>query len=300
MPDHGRAERIAFLRTAIARIETGGGGGADAHKLALKPGTGQETGFSAPRAGFFEAGPASAGDSGAACGFALALAGLLARLSRKPVLWVAEDFVLAERGLPWPPGMNSYGVNGFGASGLGANHNGARQMVLMRAGERIDLFRMMEEALRAKSFALVIGEPAALSGENLPKLMRRIAVASRLHQSPALLLRPPMQDGRAAPFLAPKSMRFQIAAAPSTEPGERQTPAPVLQAPRWRIMQRDEQDCSFETGPLMQGRDAQFWRGLGQKAFAHTAFLQEPAAQDILPHPAQNHAALSVNQPAAA
>lgn len=226
MPEPGRSEQIGFLRHAIARIEAGGKVARTGAKTA-DPTSGlscnpEQThsnmannlpALSPQPAAFYEIAPVQPGDSGAAAGFTLMLAGQLVHQVRRPLLWIAEDFALSEQGAPYIPGLAAYGI-------------GAADFVLIRVHNRLDLWRVMEEALKARSFSAVVGEPAALAGRDLPAHIRRLAIRARRYHSSAILLRPPAQ----ASFLSPSPLRFHIAAQPS-----RQQPAPALLSPAVRL-----------------------------------------------------------------
>ncbi len=234
MPQPGRAEAISFgytparpsgpaetylrlektdlsaLRSRIAGIEAGQGGG--------------QAGAGAPLAvprhdAFCEIAPAAGGDMGAATGFALMLAGRYLRETGRPMLWIAHDFAILEQGLPYGPGLAAYGVP-------------LEAFVLMRLRQPLDLWRAMEEAVKAKVFSAVIAEPAALTGEDLPALVRRLALCARTHGGHAILLRPPSR----APFLAPTPMRFEIAARPA--PRDVGLSRPLPGPPAWSLRHR--------------------------------------------------------------
>lgn len=237
MPEPGRSERIALLRAAVARIQTGGMAGGSLPPLAeALPGDG----FLSPRpASFYEIAPANGGDCGAATGFALGIAGRLVRAMRRPLLWVVEDFAIAEQGAPYPPGLAAYGI-------------GLHDFILIRAGNRLDLWRVMEEAIRSRAFAAIIGEPAALGGRDLPSLIRRLALAARSHRTCAILLRPASR----APFLAPSPLRFEVATKASAPAPGFVLARPLPGSPLWTVLYRGaagllpgfDPDKSFEAG----------------------------------------------------
>ena len=247
MPEPGRSERIAFLRSAIARIEAGDRPSAVKTQLAAAAGgssasakIAEDIALPSPRpAAFYEIAPASGADCGAAAGYALSIAGGLARKTRRPVLWAAEDFALAEQGAPYAPGLAAYGVD---LSGL----------ILIRTANRLDLWRVMEEAIKARAFAAIIGEPAALTGRDLPALIRRLTLAARAHGCCALLLRPPSR----APFLAPSPLRFEVAARAVATPSGFALARPLPGQPAWSVRYRGvggalpgfDPERPFETG----------------------------------------------------
>lgn len=253
MPEPGRAERISFLRNAIARIEAGDGT-ADNTGQAAGQAAGQAPEFHRPRpAAFYEIAPAAGGDCGAAAGFVLSIAGRLARESRRPVLWAAEDFALAEQGGPYGPGLAAYGL-------------GLTDLVLVRTAKQLDLWRVMEEAIRSRAFAAIIGEPASLAGRDLPSLIRRLTFAAQTHGSSALLLRPPSR----APFLAPSPLRFEVAARPAAADPDFPLARPLPGRPAWRVRY-----CGAGGALAGFAPERPFEAGLDGKALALPAFVKE-------------------------
>jgi hypothetical protein len=248
MPQPGRAEALSFcpepLRPARPQglsqgIEKTSLGDLRAHIARIESGRGPQAATPvAPRSdAFCEVAPAAAGDMGAATGFALMLAGRYLREKGAPLLWIAHDFAILEQGLPYGPGLAAYGVP-------------IEAFVLMRLRQPLDLWRAMEEALKANVFSAVIAEPAALTGEDLPALVRRLVLCARTYGSRAILLRPPSR----APFLAPTPMRFEIAArsAPRDVGLARPLPGPSA----WNLRHRGapgslpglQPDVIYETG----------------------------------------------------
>lgn len=227
--DNTRNKKVSLdiLRRSIARIEAGGTvrdaatdipapPPSDIHADVLPP---------APRpASFYEIAPASAADCSAAAGFALSIAGQMVKTLRRPVLWVAEDFALTEQGAPYAPGLTAYGIP-------------VSDFILIRTRSRLDLWRVMEEAIKSRAFAAIIGEPSALAGRDLPALIRRLTINARAHTACAMLLRPPAQTG----FLAPSPLRFEVSARtsetaeqPATSTLARPLPAPPVWSVRYR------------------------------------------------------------------
>ena len=120
MSQGGSSERISFLRGAIARIESD------------QPGAGMA---GAARGVLSEVVPAKAGDRAAACGFALSLAAQAAG-EQGVLVWVAEDFVLLEAGLPHGPGLVERGLD-------------PNRLVLVRAASSKQALWAIEEALKS-------------------------------------------------------------------------------------------------------------------------------------------------------
>jgi len=116
----------------------------------------------------------------AAAGFALGLASSGARL-----LWIAEDMALIESGAPYGPGLEAFGL-------------APERLLTAAAARRYDLLWAMEEALRCRTVAAVIGE--LRHGEIDPVAVRRLSLAAGTSGALALLLRaaPPRDASTAA------------------------------------------------------------------------------------------------------
>ncbi len=128
---------------------------------------------------------AAAGEAhlAAAAGFALAVSARGA--ARKSTVWIAEDMALAESGAPYGPGLESFG--------LAPEH-----LLTVAAARTRDLLWAMEEALRCRAVAAVIGELRA--GEIDMVAVRRLSLAAAESGALALLLRaaPPHDASTAA------------------------------------------------------------------------------------------------------
>jgi hypothetical protein len=226
MSQSDRSERIGFLRAAIARIEAGSAGAMGGLESAPSPASGAAGWTGADWAGadwaarglFCEVAPAAAHDHGAASGFALALAARCAREAGGPVAWIAEDFAFLEWGAPYGPGLGTYGL-------------GWRDLTLLRLPRRADVWLASEEAIRARVFAAIVIEPAGLAGAEAPKILRRLAMGARAAGARAILLRPPACAR--LPFLAPSSLRFEVAARSAPRPAAGRRPLPGQGA--WRV-----------------------------------------------------------------
>jgi protein ImuA len=116
----------------------------------------------------------------AAAGFALGLASSGARL-----VWIAEDMALIESGAPYGPGLEAFGL-------------APERLLTAAAARRCDLLWAMEEALRCRTVAAVIGE--LRHGEIDPVAVRRLSLAAGMSGALALLLRaaPPRDASTAA------------------------------------------------------------------------------------------------------
>gem|GEM_PF-4360114 len=164
MSQGGSSERISFLRGAIARIESGQPEARAAH------------------GSLSEVVPARAGDRTAACGFALSLAAQAAG-DRGMVVWVAEDFVLLEAGLPHGPGLVEQGID-------------PNRLVLVRAASAKQALWAIEEALKSPACAVVLGEVVDGARQFDLAYTRRLAVATRTSGAHGILLHGgPAPDG---------------------------------------------------------------------------------------------------------
>lgn len=130
-----------------------------------------------------------------AAGFAAAVARLAVPFSQQCFVWVAEDMALAESGALYGPGLDAYGL-------------APERMVTVAAAYRRDLLWAMEEALRCRSVAAVIGE---VRGGTLDGVaVRRLSLAATESGALALLLRAtPADDASTA------ATRWIVGAAPS-------------------------------------------------------------------------------------
>ncbi len=128
----------------------------------------------------------------AAAGFALAVSARGA--ARKSTVWIAEDMALAESGAPYGPGLESFGLS-------------PERLLTVAAARTRDLLWAMEEALRCRGVAAVIGE--LRHGEIDSVAVRRLSLAAAESGALALLLRasPPNDASTAA-------TRWIVGAAP--------------------------------------------------------------------------------------
>jgi protein ImuA len=127
-----------------------------------------------------------------ASGFALAMSARGA--ARKSTVWITEDMALAESGAPYGPGLEAFGVV-------------PEHLLTVAAARTRDLLWAMEEALRCRAVAAVIGE--LRHGEIDSVAVRRLSLAASESGALALLLRasPPHDASTAA-------TRWIIGAAP--------------------------------------------------------------------------------------
>ncbi len=119
------------------------------------------------------AGPAA--DTGAATGFALALASRFLAPAR-PWLWACQDFAAGEWGDLYGPGLADYGLD-------------PGQLIVATSAKGSDVLHVAEEALRCPSLAVVIIEaPGAMRQLDLTA-SRRLALAASENGPAAILLR---------------------------------------------------------------------------------------------------------------
>src|ERR1700722_10024256 len=148
----GAAGRLSLLRREIAGIAITGIAAAP-HQAAGDPRMRVslgETRFDRLLAGglangaLHEITAAGPGDAPAAAGFALALAARFAASRKAPLIWIGEDFAGLEQGTLYGPGLALYGIDPSG-------------LVLVHAANAKDALWAMEEALKCRAPAAVIG-----------------------------------------------------------------------------------------------------------------------------------------------
>jgi protein ImuA len=143
-------------------------------------------------------------ETAAATGFALALAARQARpdasavsthITGRYLLWIAEDFSLAENGAPYAPGLDGAGI-------------APERLITVTAARDRDVLWAMEEALRCRAVGVVIGE---MRSRGIDQVMtRRLALAAAAGDTLGLLLRTTPHDEPSA-----AATRWIIGTAPS-------------------------------------------------------------------------------------
>jgi len=153
-------------------------------------------------------------ETGAATGFALALAArrlMVAAGEARPLLWCAARPLLAETGALSARGLADLGLD--------------PARLLLASGRRDgDVLWTLEEAARSGAVALALG----MAGTADLTATRRLSLAARAQGVPVLLLR----HGAALTPSAART-RWRVAAAPSRPPAFADA-APG--APRWRVV----------------------------------------------------------------
>lgn len=231
----GGLHRIEALRARIHKIEGRIEGGArGAHGAATVPFGIAEIDRHLPGGGLARGAlhEVTADHPGAATGFCAALLARLAGVrtggsGASRVLWCARPH-LFDSGMLYGPGLARFGL-------------APERLVVVRAGRDADALWAMEEALRCRRIAAVLGEAAnvTLTGS------RRLQLAAEASGATAILLRPRphSQSGRDALPPSAALTRWRIAAAPGPEVGEEaddtagnddETRAPG--APRWQAV----------------------------------------------------------------
>jgi protein ImuA len=212
MPADGRSERVRILQAEIARIE--------AHMPGLEHRAGQESRAYRSRVAFgnsldpllngglargalHEILAASPGDVAAAAGFVLALASRFAADSQAPILWISEDFATRENGALYGPGLALYGLD-------------PDRLVLIHTADAKDALWGLEEALKCRAPAVVVGEIWTLAKTYDLTASRRLVLAAQKSGTPCLLFASGL-SGHADALSSSAETRFEIRAGPSPQ-----------------------------------------------------------------------------------
>ena len=195
-----RAEGTTALRQTIAAIEAAYPGKSTTGRRHVETGVAE---IDATLSGglmlstVHELMPKTAGDLGAAAGFAFALAAR-AQSPAAHTLYIQHDFTAAEYGRPYLPGLAHAGID-------------ARTLIYLNVPRAEDVLWAMGEALKCRGFSAVIAEfPAATRVLDLT-MTRRLALAAQEGGGLGLILR----HGRdIEPNAA--TTRWLVSSAPST------------------------------------------------------------------------------------
>jgi protein ImuA len=147
-----------------------------------------------PRDALHEVVAAGAGDAGAATGFAAALA---ARFGGAPVLWCEGRRTLDAGGL-YPPGLARFGID-------------PARLIVARPKNDAEALWTVEEGLRGRGLATVVGEVETLSLTQ----SRRLQLAAAASGTPVLVLRLEAEEASAA------LTRWSVTALPGDFPALR-------------------------------------------------------------------------------
>jgi protein ImuA len=146
-----------------------------------------------------------------AVGFSLAILSCLPRSAAGALLWCQTRRMAQDFGRLYGHGLAAFGLD-------------PSRLVLVSAARETDVLWAMEEGLRTRGVAAVIGE---VDGADFTAT-RRLALAAMEGHVPALLLRSPRKAGEASAALT----RWRIGAYPgSADPWDARAPL----HPRWRI-----------------------------------------------------------------
>lgn len=147
--------------------------------------------------------PAGAPDMAAATGFALGIAGrLLAAAGRRGLwLWVRADMAGREAGEPYGPGLAAFGLD-------------PGRLVMVTAGDTVDVLRAAEEGLAARAFAAVLIEPFGDDRRLDLTACRRLSLIADGSRATGILLR---TGGLSGPTSA--VTRWSVMAAPGRSHG---------------------------------------------------------------------------------
>ena len=214
MPGNGRSERVSFLRAEIARIERQG------LRLPARTLASSRASPSASLPALLNGGLArgalheilagSPGDLGAAAGFALALAIRFARARKEqhqtrhaPVLWITEDFACLENGALYGPGLAQHGLD-------------PADFVIVQAANAKEALWGLEEAVKCRAPAAVVGEIWSLTKTYDLTASRRLLLAAQKGGTPCLLFAAGL-SGAADQLSSSADMRFEIRAGPSPQ-----------------------------------------------------------------------------------
>lgn len=144
--------------------------------------------------------PARPGDRPAATGFLLGVAARFAvAKARGAVVWIFEDFAAREQGVAYGPGLAAQGLD-------------PSRLVLVAAQNARQALWAMEEALKSKAAAVVIGELWSAKPYDLVA-SRRLLLAAQKQGTPGLLFLPRLAGGAALSSGA--DLRFEVRTAPS-------------------------------------------------------------------------------------
>jgi protein ImuA len=192
-------DTLGQLRRAVAKLDPSSAAsfGQEAGRLSLDlPEIDASLQGGLARGALHEVAPGPGQQSGAATGFALALAALAAADGRS-ALWIQTEFAALEAGLPYGPGLDLFGL-------------ALQYLLILRVGRPLDLLWAFEEALKSHSLAAVLAElPESGPAADLTAT-RRLTLAARAGGGLGLLLR-----HRVSPLPSAAMTRWQVAPAVS-------------------------------------------------------------------------------------
>lgn len=160
--------------------------------------------------------PGGAGDGPAASGFALALSARFAKAapaSCGAVIWIVEHCAGWENGAPYGPGLALFGLD-------------PARLIFIHTFNPKESLWSMEEALKCRAAAAVIGEIWSLEKVYGLVASRRLALAAQKGGAPGLMLAAGMARG-ADRLSSSAQTRFEVFSRPSPRaPAGRGLPTP--------------------------------------------------------------------------
>lgn len=165
--------------------------------------------------GLHEVAAAAYRDMGAATGFTAALVACAMKQSALPVLWCETVRPPFDMGRLYGPGIGAFGID-------------PARLLFAEPPSDTDCLWVMEEALRARAFAAVIGEVDGRSAALGLSATRRLQLAAEETQTPVLLF---TGHGKAAASVA--LTRWQIASAESESEFDAGEAEKLPGRPRW-------------------------------------------------------------------
>ncbi|MCF8469903.1 MAG: hypothetical protein K9G30_03890 [Parvibaculum sp.] len=157
---------------------------------------------------------------GAATGFLAALVACAAKASSLPVLWCEAVRSPFDMGRLYGPGLSAFGVD-------------PANLIFVDPPRDKDCLLVMEDALRSRAFAAVVGEMDGRSPALDLVVTRRLQLAAEEAQTPVLFFTGLAKEG--APGASVAVSRWRISSAPSAlvpyaDEGER-----LPGCPRWEV-----------------------------------------------------------------
>lgn len=226
MSQGGVSERILFLRRSLAAIE--------ARSEAQRAPASSRSAEAPSRdpferlldrlsgGGFGEIVPARPRDAAAAAGFAFALALRCGLAHSRMGVWIVEDIIAAEIGLPYGRGVEAFGLD-------------PRRLVLVRSRRPRETFWALEEALKTTATVVVAESWIPPNAYDLTT-SRRLLLAAGGGGTGLLVL--PRAAGEAGRLSSAAPMRFEVTSvliARNAVAGARRLPPPGPLAWRLRI-----------------------------------------------------------------
>lgn len=154
-------------------------------------------------------------DMGAATGFAAALVACVMKQSALPVLWCETARPPFDMGRLYGPGIGAFGID-------------PARFLFVEPPSDTDCLWVMEEALRARAFAAVIGEVDGRSSALDLSTTRRLQLAAEETQTPVLLFTGHGKQGASVAVT-----RWQIASAGSENSFDVRSSEKSPGRPRW-------------------------------------------------------------------